>query len=389
VVLLLPLLVGAQIARLDTASFVVVGEGLAAGFADFALRDVYQKNSFPALMARQMGSAFPQPLIQPPGIGGAPGFPQLPVAVPAPFQTTVRTQFPPTIIVTNLAVPGHWLTDALNLRPSPPLSQPGNPKQTATNVLLGLPSLLLGKGNPLWTQVEYAGLMNPTIALVELGYAEALEAAVTGDPGRIPDPAAFRADYARMLAVLRANSAQVIATTIPDPFDTAYFSTAPAAAALTGVSAATLVARYDLQEGDLLTPQALFAIGGGATELPSGSVIHAATAAQVRLRVSALNSEIANAAREAHALLYDLHGLFARIRQSGLTVGSTHLTADYLGGFYSLSGSFPGMTGHALIANEILALLNQTFRTSFSLVDLSQVAPTDPAVRFRPVLFPR
>ena len=58
-----------QTPKLATTSFVVVGEGLAAGFADFALRDVYQKNSFPAIMAQKMGTAFPQPLIQPPGIG--------------------------------------------------------------------------------------------------------------------------------------------------------------------------------------------------------------------------------------------------------------------------------------------------------------------------------
>src|ERR1041384_1636456 len=83
-----------QSPKLDTTSFVVVGEGLAAGLADFSLREVYQKNSFPALMARQFGTAFPQPLIQAPGIGGAPGFPGLPAAVPAPLHTTNGTGFP-------------------------------------------------------------------------------------------------------------------------------------------------------------------------------------------------------------------------------------------------------------------------------------------------------
>src|SRR5690349_13928702 len=45
-----------QGAKLDTTSFIVVGEGLAAGMADYSLREVYQKNSFPAVMARQMGT---------------------------------------------------------------------------------------------------------------------------------------------------------------------------------------------------------------------------------------------------------------------------------------------------------------------------------------------
>ena len=38
--------------KLDTTQFVVVGEGLAAGMADFKLRDVYQDKSFGAQMDR-------------------------------------------------------------------------------------------------------------------------------------------------------------------------------------------------------------------------------------------------------------------------------------------------------------------------------------------------
>src|SRR5262245_54206322 len=57
--------------RLNTSSFVVLGEGLAAGMGDFVLSDETAKESFPAQMARQMGAPFVQPLIQPPGIGNA------------------------------------------------------------------------------------------------------------------------------------------------------------------------------------------------------------------------------------------------------------------------------------------------------------------------------
>src|SRR2546426_9131308 len=56
--------------------------------------------------------------------------------------------------------------------------------QTSTNLILGFPALILGKGKPLWTQLEYARQMNPTIALVELGYYDVLEPAVKGDPSR-------------------------------------------------------------------------------------------------------------------------------------------------------------------------------------------------------------
>ena len=79
-------------------------------------------------------------------------------------------------------------------------------------------------------------------------------------------------------------------------------------------------------------------------------------------------------------------GLFARVRASGLAAGNLRLTANYFGGVYTLSGSLPGMTLHAQIANEILALLNQTYNTKFALVDVGKVASGDPAVRMRPYL---
>ena len=70
---------------------------------------------------------------------------------------------------------------------------------------------------------------------------------------------------------------------------------------------------------------------------------------------------------------------------SGFSVGTRKLTSDYLGGFYSLNGYYPGRTGQALIANEILTLLNRTYGTSFALVNLIDIATDDPAVRFTPL----
>ena len=67
--------VQAQTAALDTTTFVVMGEGLAAGMANTGLSSLVQDNSFPAQMARQMGTAFPQPLMQAPGVGDPLGYP--------------------------------------------------------------------------------------------------------------------------------------------------------------------------------------------------------------------------------------------------------------------------------------------------------------------------
>ena len=55
--LLLGFRLDAQKRKLDVTNFVVVGEGLAAGMADFSLKDIYQEKSFPARIAEQMGAA--------------------------------------------------------------------------------------------------------------------------------------------------------------------------------------------------------------------------------------------------------------------------------------------------------------------------------------------
>jgi hypothetical protein len=69
-----------------------------------------------------------------------------------------------------------------------------------------------------------------------------------------------------------------------------------------------------------------------------------------------------------------------------LTAGTRTLTADYLGGIYSLDGYYPGQTVHADIANNLLTLINKTYGTSYSTVDLATVAASDPALRFTPTV---
>jgi hypothetical protein len=395
---ILPEVARAQ-ATLDPTQFIVLGEGLAAGMADFALRDVYQDKSFPAQMARQMNTIFPQPLIQTPGIGSVPGFTALPPRLPTTLQGSVREPFPPFLFVFNLSVPGYKLIDATSRRPVAPLIQQHDLTQTVVNFILGYPALIAGSNLPMWTQAEYAVQMKPTFVIVELGYYDVLDAAVKNDPTLLPDVATFKTNYASLLSTLRASSPQILVLTIPDPFDTAYFTTLDAATRLVGATPDVLVSRYKVKRDDLLTPNGLMTVGnltlgdvvinnplfpGLGAYLP-GTIVSASTKAAVSARVQALNTEISNAASQAGANVYDLKALFSRVRSQGLQVGSTTLTADFLGGFYSLDGYYPGNTGHALIANELLQLLNRTYGTSYAALDLGKVAAGDPAKRFTPL----
>jgi hypothetical protein len=373
--------------RLNTTTFVVLGEGLAAGMGDFTLTDETQVDSFPAQMARQMQAQFPQRLIQAPGIGNPVGFAELPVIVPSPMQTTVLDRLPATSI-NNLSVPGYTLSDSLKLRPSQPVVQRNDAKQTAANLILGIVPIAYGEVEQLRTQLESAVTRKPTFIIIELGYYEALEAAVLGDPRKLPHVNSFRADYARLLKSLKVTNTEILVLTIPNPFDTAHFSSVNVAAKILKLEPAVLLSEYKLRADDLITASGLIEIGCQLLSkkirpLPDGYVLKASVAAEVRRRVDDLNAALTSLAGERQARVYDLHALFQRVRNEGTTVGSRRLTAEYLGGFYSLNGYYPGATGQALIANELLSQMNNCYGSDFRQIDLREVMQNDPVAAYR------
>jgi hypothetical protein len=374
--------------NLNTSRMVVLGEGLAAGVGDFSLSAETQSWSFPAQMAQQMSVEFPQRLIQAPGIGDFVGFNSLPVRVPSPLQTTVLDQLPPGRVA-NLSVPEFRLDDALEFRPRQPLVQRNNAKQTSVNLVWGVLPIAQGRSS-FPTQIEYALEQSPTLVIVELGYYEAVQAAVTANLNLLPEPEFFLAQYLELLGQLEKSNAEVVVLNIPDPLDTAHFASLEAAARLLKVEPAFLTNSYSIQANDLVTVMGFNEIGyqifakSIQSPLPEGSTLSSTLAQTIGNRVSTINSELASLAAEYGATLYDLASLFHRIARKGYPVGTRVLTGEYLGGFYSLNGYYPGQTGQAIIANEILNLLNQTYNAGFPSIDLNAVMSSDPVAAYRP-----
>jgi hypothetical protein len=374
---------------LDLRSVVVLGEGLAAGFGDFSLAEEYQRESFAAQLAAQMGASLTRPDVESPGLGDAPGYQRLPVMVPALMQTTALSSFPPSGTPRNLALPGYRVADALSLRPVAPLVHQGNARQTLANLALGLPELLAGGEAMLPTQLERALAHQPSFAIVELGFYETLEAAVAGRPGDIPEAAAFSREFGQVVAPLAAAGARVLVLTIPDPVDTAYFSSLESAAANLKVTSTILAEAFGLEKDDRVSVPALMEMGcqllaETISPLPEGGILKGAVAAEIGARVVALNDAIRAVAAAHGAEVFDLAALYKKVAAEGVQVGGRRLTADFLGGFYLLNGYYPGATGHAVIANAILAQLNRDHGASFRAIDLEQAQRRDPAAGHRP-----
>jgi hypothetical protein len=389
-----PAAAGVESGALDTRTLVVLGEGLAAGFGDFSLAEEFQLESFPAQLAAQMGRELSLPRFESPGIGDAPGFERLPVMVPAMMQGTALTDFPPPLAPRNLSMPGLRVSDAVRLRPRPPLVHQGDARQTMANLVLGLPELLHApNGGPLASPLERAVAHEPSLALVELGFYEVLEAAVAGRPADLPAVAAFRGDYGEIVAKLRATGANVLLLTVPDPVDTAYFSSLDSAAANLRVEQSLLVKDYGLAADDQLSVPALMEMGfqivsGAIGSLPPAGVLKRSVATQLSERVKELNAVIKALAEQHGAEVFDLAALLASVAKDGVRVGTRTLTADFLGGFYLLNGYYPGATGHAVIANALIDQLNERHGSKFGHVDLAQALLLDPAAEHRPAAGP-
>jgi hypothetical protein len=387
--------VGAQtLPGLDTTTFIVMGEGLAAGMGNFGLSSNLQVYSFPAQAAAQMKTGFEQPLIEPPGIGNIVGYPGQEVRLPTYPQGSVRqfysqTTSPvtgPPLLLTNLSVPGLTLQDSVSIRPSLPIVQ-RDMKQTVVNMILGFPQLLLDV--PIWSQFEYAREMYPSMAMIELGYTEALNAAVNLDPTQLPNPATFGATYTSVVSGLRDLQAQVIVTTIPNPLDTAYFSTAATASSIVYLAPSAFAQLYpQVGSQDYLTRNALMTIsnqleaGDPLGALPAGSILTAATAAQLTAGINALNVQIVNVAKANGAVVYDLNAFLHKVKGSGASAAGATITANFLGGFYTLDAVYPGPTGNSLIANDFLSFLNSTYHKSFPMIDVGTVLPNDPVISY-------
>jgi len=373
---------------LNPTTLVVVGDGLSAGAGDFGMSEELQPYSFPAQVAHRLGARFAQPVMEAPGIGPVIGFPDLPVRLPQPMQTTVLKEFPPSGPFSNLSIPGLKLIDALTRRPTSPLIHRSDGLQTAINLVLGLPGLAMGGSQPLPTQVEYAAFLRPTLAVVALGYFDVLDAAFRGDPAWVPDEVSFRLNYDHAMTPFGRLQTTVVTCTIPDPADTAFFTPVSEAARVVKAEPAVLGMLFGLALDDCLTPTGLFEVGcrliaRTPTPLPEGSVVPAAAVARISTRVASLNAQIRAVAREHDAVLFDLHGVFGTMKRDGVAVGSRRLTADYLGGLFSLNGVYLGAVGHGVIANGLLETLNAAFGASYAPVDLEELASFDPAAGYR------
>ena len=360
--------------RADLSRFVVVGDSLAAGYMNDSLLDAQQVGSFASLIAAQAGEDLPLPLIAAPGVpnvivGVDPGPP--PIIVRAPGVSTGRVN--PTVQAMNLAVPGHTVHDALVTGPSLPID-------SLTDLVLGLPGLLAGVSR---SQVEWAKALAPSTVLLWLGANDVLSSVFAATPLVTP-PAAFAADYSAVISRLASTGAALVVGKCTRCHACALSHARPAGGGAGRAAAGPDRTWCSASATEMPLPRRAWRSSRPCSrippsgKLPANVVLTAAEAQTIRAAIDAYNEIIAARAEQFDATLVDMHALVSDLNDRGYVVNGRRLTTAFLGGLFSLDGGHPSLTGHAIIANEIIKTMNRRTGAAIPPVSVSRVAAADP-----------
>jgi lysophospholipase L1-like esterase len=397
------LVAGAVTAQVNYTKYVALGDSLTAGYSAGALTKFYQDYSFPEILAKQFGiTSFQQPTISDPGIGSygtvlrltaltlgptgvVPVIGPTPGASGQPINATLATPY------NNLGIPGALAGDLA--------TKTGDITKLLTghidpNTLMF--DIVLRDGQH--TALEQAISLSPTFVTVWIGNNDVLGAALAGvalEGVTLTPKAVFQQEYTTLIGGLRQYlpTAGIVVATVPDvtaiPFVTTIkpYLVNPA----TGAHIPLLGEAGPLTESDYVTlgASALLAKGIGipaaaggtglplpegsvdATGLHTGVILRAGEIAAIEARTGDINTIIKATAAQFNAKVVDVNAIFANIVTHGVMVGGIELGPAFLtGGIFGYDGVHPQRLGYAVLANEMIKVLNVAYGTNVPQVDL-------------------
>jgi lysophospholipase L1-like esterase len=386
----------------DLSKLVVVGDSLSAGVQNFSLLDSQQPHGYASVIAKQAKVPLLLPLVPYPG---APNVLQLTSLTPLTIQPVTGSLPPlprdnPCVQATNVAVPGVTVGQALS---DPPSATPATPVDYWVDIVLGFPNPLASApchtSGAALSQIQQAVALKPTTVIEWLGNNDALVPALTGTLNTLTPLSTFAENYAAVLDALKATNARIITANIPDVTKVPYFTSISTLASQVKMPLGIVQSKLGVGPNDLLrasaTPIALSILSNEQpgplpqtcpvplAELPVSSVpcvLTATDAERIRITVDAYNLVIFSESLIHGAQFVDIHGLVDLIARDGYVADGKHLTAEFLGGLFSLDGIHPTNTGYAIIANSFIEGMNRSWSTNIPLADVDAIAAADPLV---------
>jgi lysophospholipase L1-like esterase len=367
----------------DFSNTVFIGDSLTAGFQNGSLLDSQQPNGYANLIARQAGFPVVLPMIAPPGV---PAVLQLvsagppPVTQQAPGISTGRDN--PGMQPTDLAVPGHLLSDLIDRKPT---VLPITGTDIITDLVLGFPGIVEGK---FYSQLQWAEQLNPTTVFVWIGSNDALPAIDTGMPASMTPPAQFATEFTQLMQALQSNTkASLIVANVPDVTQVPYLTPGSQVlaefSASSGIPADQLSAKLGITATDLVNPTGISEIEAILAGKQPGPVddkgfLSAAEVTTVQQTIQQYNAAIAQQVAAVGGTLVDVNAAITQLKNNPPTINGFTPSFAFLGGFFSLDGVHPTNTGYALLANIFIDRMNAALGTSIPRVNVNAIAANDP-----------
>jgi len=362
------------------SNYVALGDSLTAGLVNGSLVETHQRNSYPALIARQAGlDLFAQPTVTEPG---------------APPELQLVSLLPSTVISPKATTAGTPNNVALP-RPYNNLGIPTSNTPDYVTKLTdgGGPFDLVLRG--LGTAVAQGVALRANLYTLWIGNNDVLSAVVRGtavDGTTLTPAATFRSAYTQIVTAVRATGGRLIVATVPDvtaiPFATTIppyvINPATRQPVLVGGNPVPLLGPSGpLPPGALVTlgASSLLAqgvgiptsVGGTGQPLPGEVVLDQNEVAVIQERVRVNNQAIRDIGSANGATLLDLNAIFTEFTGSGgRNVGGVAITGQFLtGGLFGYDGLHLTDLGYALLANEWIAAINASGAATLPVVDLA------------------
>ncbi len=403
----------------DLSRYVAIGNSLTSGYADGALRKEGQTESYPNMLAQQFklvgGGDFKIPYLTDGAGNDGSGNPRR--ILYNKYDSTTKTYS--LAVKFDAGKPVTDLTQSVSL--SGPYNLVGAPGVRAVDANWNVYSTL----NPFLkrfcaqpgvsTLVTEAMRLNPTFFTMWLGNNDVLGYATAGatgqvDPaipytaGALSDPNYVKMNIAAAVDSLTKNGAKGVICNIPDVTSVPFFTTVPwNVIALTdqnivnalNANYAPLGITWALGQNHIIIadpaspaglraataedlillsiPQDSIKLAGWGTikPVPDAYVIDKDEALVIKNHTAQYNADIATIAATKGIALADMNS-YMKTLQSGVVFNGITLTPKFIsGGAFSLDGVHPNNRGYALIANEILRVINAKYAAVIPYVDVT------------------
>jgi lysophospholipase L1-like esterase len=371
-------------------SYVAIGNSITAGYQSGGINDSTQRQSFARLLATQMGTQYHYASLAMPGCPSPiASFPAtrvltgLPAGATTPPACALRIASSVTDILNNVAVPGAYSAD--------PTSATTSESNALTTFILG------GK-----TQVSRALMAQPTFATVWIGNNDVLGAGASGilvptpalgQKGILTTLATFTTNYDSLIKVLTDSApnikgvligvVQVGGIPLLSTGDTIFKASAANRAVMNAIAGTPVAVGADCAGSTALvnvasllgavragTHPALISCTKNSPAAPVGDVFVLDPTEQATLGalITSYNNYIATKAAAIGFAYLDPNPILAANKATNAIPrfpNFTNPTATF-GSLISLDGIHPAGPAHRLIANELISVINTTYKTALA-----------------------